>query len=293
MEIPKRVVRGGLTVAALGAFAEVLGCISQPNPADIPRTPTVTPAEKTITPILPTVTIVESAVSYPEIDLYYPQLRNYQEFGHGEFNTGYTSTKWFNFSRMNFDPDLATATFKFFEDLGRSQRLIGYPYGQQSIPFFLNERPRTERVLYLIPQETPPPNWPDIAYTASTTGQFTDGPYTTFVRIFNTDNDIPPSFVFTTAELSANKAFAVEACQSSLQVLSLTPDTAGLGQEIICNSWGPAFTLRQMRIGFRDYTTWAKDVLIRKDPFSPSYPLYVLNENEYDEIPVVGMAIHQ
>lgn len=235
--------------------------------------------------------ITEPVIKYPEIRAYYPSLEDYPLLSNGEFSTDRTHTKWFNFSRMNFDPALAQDTFKFFEDLAKSQKLISYPYRNQSVPFYLSPRPRTERVLFLIPQEALPPTWPDPAYTASTTGQFTNGPYVTFVRIPNTERDIPASKVFTTAEIAANKSFAVEACQSSLQVSSLDTEMANLGQEIVCNSLGAAFTLKQKGLAFASYNPWAKDVLIRKDPDSPSFPLYALNEADYADIPAVDFAI--
>lgn len=234
----------------------------------------------------------ELTIKYQEVKLYYPQIKDYPVFNHGEFTTGNTHTKWFNLTRADFNPQLATIVFKFFEDLGQGQKLINYSYDQRSVPFALDRKPRTERVVFLVPQTAPSPGWPDIAHNATTTGRFTDGPYVTFVRVLNTKKDLPPSQVFTSAELAANKAFAVEACQSSLRIFSLTPEVAHLvGQEIICNSWGIAFTLKQNGMPFEDYQTWAKDTQIRKDPNSPSFSVYVLNENEYAGIPTVGVVI--
>lgn len=226
-----------------------------------------------------------------EIALYYPELQDYPVLSRGEFNTGHTHTKWFNLSRMNFNPDLATNTFKFFEDLGNSQKLISYPYKKGTIPFSLDQRPRTERVIFFIPQNAPSPRWPDTAYGASTTGQFTNGPYVSFIRIPENGIGIPASMVFTTLELTANKAFAVEACQSSISISSLSSELAQKGQEIFCNSYGAAFTLKQTGFTFDKYYSWAKDVLVRRDPQSPSFPLYALSEQEYNQIPKIGQSI--
>lgn len=211
-----------------------------------------------------------------EIALYYPELQDYPVLSRGEFNTGHTHTKWFNLSRMNFNPDPATDTFKFFEDLGNSQKLI-----------------RTERVIFFIPQNAPSPRWPDTAYGASTTGQFTNGPYVTFVRIPENGIGIPASTVFTTLELAANKAFAVEACQSSISISSSSIELAQKGQKIFCNSYGAAFTLKQTGSTFDKYYSWAKDVLVRRDPQSPSFPLYTLSEQEYNQIPKIGQSIQK
>lgn len=266
----------GRLICITGAVLVMNGCSTE-KPLNL--------SHKISTPITKPVT------RYPEIGAYYPTLENYPLLSNGEFSTGWTHTKWFNFSRMNFNPTLARDTFKFFEDLAKSQKLISYPYRNQSIPFYLSPRLRTERVLFLIPQEAIPPAWPDAAYTATTTGQFTNGPYVTFVRIPNTEKDIPASKVFTTVEIAANKFFAVESCQSSLQVSSLDTKMANLGQEIVCNSLGAAFVLKQKGLNFASYNSWAKDVLIRKDPTSPSFPLYTLNEADYAEMPTVDTAI--
>lgn len=226
-----------------------------------------------------------------EIELYYPELQSFPVLSRGEFNTDHTHTKWFNLSRMNFNPDLATNTFKFFEDLVNSQKLIDYRSAKEIIPLSLDQRPRTERVIFFIPQNAPSPSWPDTAYGASTTGQFTNGPYVTFVRIPENGIGIPASMVFTTGELAANRAFAVEACQSSLSISSLSSELAQLGQEIFCNAYGAAFTLKQTGFTFDKYHSWAKDVLISKNSQSPSFPMYALSEQEYNQIPKIGQSI--
>lgn len=226
----------------------------------------------------------------PEISLYYPELEGYPIASQGEFTTSNTHTKWFNLSKTTFNPSIAQATLQSFEDLSKSQK-IAY-YGESKIPFAFNQRPRKERVIFLIPQDAPSPGWPDVTYSASTTGRFDNGPYITFVRIFQNKSGIPNSKVFTTPELSANKAFSTEICQSSSQIHSLSPEIAGLGQEIICNSYGAAFTLKQMSVSFDQYQAWAKEVLIRKDDKSPSFPLYVLSKQDYDQLPKAGLSIN-
>lgn len=226
----------------------------------------------------------------PEISLYYPELEGYPIASQGEFTTSNTHTKWFNLSKMIFNPNIAQAALQSFEDLSISQKITYY--GEREIPFVFNQRPRKERVIFLIPQDAPSPNWPDVAYRASTTEKFYNGPYITFVRIFQNESDIPESKVFTTPELSANKAFSTEICQSSLQIHSLNPEITGLGQEIICNSYGAAFTLKQMDVTFEQYQAWAKETLIRKDPQSLTFPLYVLSKQDYDLLPKTGLSIN-
>lgn len=261
-------------VGVLGIFASA--CAPQP-PLPAPpdrRNPTPTTAAK------PT--------QEPEITNYYPELKNYQVLSKGEFTTSRTRTKWFNLSAMDFDPQTAITTFTFFESLGKRQEPINYLFSNQNIPFWLDQRPKTERVIFLIPQDAPIPNWDYVFSRATTTDRFTNGPYVTFVRVPTTEKDLTPSLMFTTPALAVNKAFSIEACQSSLMISSLTTTVANLGQEIVCNSYGPAFTLKQTGLTFDKYQSWAKDVLISQDPQSPSYPLYVLSEQEYNQIPKVG-----
>lgn len=268
---------------AFALFSSAACAPQSPVPTIDRRNTTSTAAKPTITPTTPT--------PEPEVTKYYPELKNYRVLSKGEFNTDRTHTKWFNLSRMSLNPDITLVTYKFFEELGKNQRIIRYPDANQGIPIGLNPKPRTERVLFFIPQDTPSPDWPNISYTATTTGRFTDGPYVTFVRVPESIKDLAPSTVFVTPETAANKSFTVEACQSSIQISSSTPEMANLGQEIICNSYGAAFALKQTGKTFDQYQPWAKDVLIRQDPKSPSYPLYILSEQEYNEIPKVGQPL--
>ncbi len=255
----------------MAATLALSGCGPEQNP-----TPTRTP-------------IVEPQVR-SEVDLYYPELRSLLLYSSGELHTQKT-TKWLNFTKRNFNPSIAQATFSFFEKLANTQRIIEYGIGDQSIPYLLNQRPRNQRVFFIIPENAPAPSWQDVAYEASTTGVFENGPYASMARVHNSKDSIPPSRAFTTVETSFNKTFSTEACQSSVQVSSVSPEAAALGQEIVCNSYGAAFTIKQIEVPYKYYRAWALDVKISRDPSSPSFPLYVLSEQEYGEIPLVDLVI--
>lgn len=226
-----------------------------------------------------------------EINQYYPDLKGEKLHSNGEFYTTRTNTKWFNFTGRNFDQNFAKATFEFFENLAKSQKILEYKWGGQSIPIAIAEKPRTQRVFFVIPEKAPIPTWPDAAKDASTTGVFENSPYISFGRVHDREEGLPPSLVFTTIETAFNQAFSVESCQSSILVSSLSTEMANLAQEIFCNSYGSAFTLKQMGTSYDKYSIWAKDVLIRKNPQSPSYPLYILSEQEYGEIPTIGLIL--
>ena len=192
----------------------------------------------------------------------------------------------------NFDPALASRSIDYFEKLAGKRDLLMYQFSGHSIPLLLGLKPRTNRVIFLIPPQAPTPDWQtDVSWTASTTGIFKNGPYVSFVRAYN-EQQISSSTVFTTIDKAANKALAVEICQSTIQVSSSTTEMANLGQEIFCNSWGAAFTLRQYGLTYDQYAQWAKTTLISANPQSPSYPLYVLTESDYQQIPNVGTIIN-
>lgn len=227
----------------------------------------------------------------PEITTYYPELKEYPILAKGEFTVGHIPTKWFNFSGMTFDPVEAAATFDFWERLGSSQRRLSYQFGGQIIPFFLSEEPKKDRILFFIPQNAPPPNWSGRNNTASTTGLFDNGPLLTFIRIPDSGKDITPDKVFTTAESVANQRFLVEVCQSTVYVRSLSIPLANLGQEIICNSYAIAFSLRQRHVPFTNYQALAKEITISKDPQSLPFTLYMLSEQEYSQIPTINQSL--
>lgn len=246
--------------------------------------------EKHEKPFTPT-PIVQSAERYPEIGLYYPSLTNFAVRETGQTNTERSSTKWLNLSSANFDSSIASKAIDYFENLARSRKDFIYQFSGQSIPLVPDVKPRTNRVIFLISQQAPNPDWPDAAYTAATTGFFKDSPYVSFVRVYDVQQDIPQSKVFTTTEKEANKALAVELCQSIISLRSITTEMANLGQEIFCNSWGAAFTLRQYGLNYNQYTQWATAISISPNPKSPSYPLYVLTKSDYEQIPNIGPII--
>lgn len=265
-------VGGGLMAVA------IIGCTTLNQAVE---TPTIEP-----TPI------VQPTEKYPEIGLYYPSLTTFKILETGQVNTERGSTKWLNLSSANFDPALASRVIDYFEKLAGKRDILIYRFSGHSMPLLLDLKPRTNRVIFLIPPQAPTPDWqPDVSWTASTTGIFKSGPYVSVVRVYNKQQDIPQSKVFTTIDKAANKALAVEICQSTIQVSSSTTEMANLGQELFCNSWGAAFTLKQYGLTYDQYNRWARDTKISANPQSPSYPLYVVTESDYQQIPKIGEII--
>lgn len=235
--------------------------------------------------------IIQPVERYPEIRLYYPALTGLTVWETSQLNTERSLTKYFNLSSAHFDPAAARETIEYFEKLAASEKSLLYQFRGEFGPFSLGLKPRTQRVIFLVPERVPTPPWPNVASTAATTGIFEGGPYVSFVRIYNRQEDLPASRVFTTIEKAANKALVVEICQSSIQVSSLTAEVANLGQEIVCNSWGAAFALKQDGFAYSQYTKWARTTSIRANPQSSSYPLYVVTEPDYRQIPKIGAII--
>lgn len=230
-----------------------------------------------------------------EVAKYYPELTGLPVKKEGTVQTALTYTKWFNLANVEINPEQMKTTFSYFEELAKKQWLISYSLNGQDLPFILLPRPQTQRVIFFDPEKAANPNWQGILphTDAATTGKF-DNNIVTFVRVFDSDKNIPPSLAFTDREKAANKVFFIEACQSSFAVRSVSPDVATLGQEIIANSLGTAFAIRQMNIPYGNYARWAKDVVISSDlsdPRNPLLPLYVMRQQDFESMPTIGQVI--
>lgn len=85
-----------------------------------------------------------------------------------------------------------------------------------------------------------------------------------------------------------NKAFHVEACQSTLYI-DAPPQEQNVIQEIVANSVGQAGALRQQGVSYDEYTKWvtgAHQVIDGADSY-----LIKLDESVYNAIPTVGSVI--
>lgn len=225
----------------------------------------------------------------PEVDSYYPELRDFPLYASGEFRTQ-KITKWLNFTQRNFDPAVAQATFNFFEKVATTKGEVEYKIPGQSFSFFPGLRPQSQRVFFIIPENAPVPGWDYEGYYEALTRPF-DQSLVSMARLHSSVSTLRPSRTFTTIETAFALSFNTEACQSSVDIGSLSAETALLGQEVFCNSYGAAFTTRQYGINYQDYFNWAASVQIRKNPSSPYFPLYILPTQEYNQIPVVGSLI--
>lgn len=228
-----------------------------------------------------------------EVKEFYPELEGYKLRNRGKIKTPFSQSEYLNFTSANFNPEIAEEIITYFESIARKNWLIQYHLNNNSTPFLLQNKPGNQRLIFIVPESAPAPKWRDLSRvgTATTTGMLERRPHITFVRAVDTEDNLPPSLVFNTPVAASSKAFSVEACQSSISVSSINPDIANFGQEIICNSLGEAFSLKQQEFPYERYKNWAQEVLIRKNPNSSSYPLYVLREEEYSQIPTIGHAI--
>lgn len=228
--------------------------------------------------------------SHPEIGQYYPALGLEKLKEAGEIKTARTTTKWFNFSDMNFDAKVAEQTFQFFEDLAKKQPFLEYRLGNQLIPVSLGEGSRTQRLMFIIPDKVADPPWPGVGNDGSTTGYF-EGIYAIFLRFHDSNATIRPSATFNTNTLAFGRIFATEAFQTSVNVASLSTQVAHEMREVIANSYGVSFTTKQLGTPYNIYARWATDVKFRLDQNSPEYAAYVLSAQEYTDIPVVGLPV--
>lgn len=229
--------------------------------------------------------------SEAKIKAYYPELKDYHVKEQGQTKTPFgTTTSYYNLSDLRINPPVMEINLTYFENLAQKGWLINYKIDNNLIPFQLDTKPRNERVIFIVPEDAPSPNWAGIGINtnAATTGKFINKPSISFIRIFNSSENLPPGSAFNNPIKDANRSFSIEACQSSIQVLSVTPEIAHLGQEIMCNSLGAAFALRQQEVPYSIYEKWAEKTGIRQSPSSPIFPLYVMTEDQYGEIPILG-----
>lgn len=232
-------------------------------------------------------------IEYADALRYYPELKNYQLIEKGSFTTkNNKKTNWFNLSQANFNPQIAKRIYEIFEQLADTQLQVSSLTRGQKDAFVAKPRQKTERILFLVPEGAPAPTWSgeappgSAAHLAATTGLLTQEPYTiTFVRIFESAKNLPPSSVFTNIESNTNLAFNVEVCQSAIHMQPVDPTRSPnvLVQEFTCNSLGAAFTLKQMGINYGEYQAWARRVT--------SMPVMLLSEEQYNGIQLVGLAI--
>lgn len=146
-----------------------------------------------------------------------------------------------------------------------------------------------DRVVFIVPPNSPRPNWPlaktsDPNSLASTNGFANDGVNATFIRM---SKPITDKGLTTSINSDPNDSFYVEACQSSTQVGVVTDkDPDLLPQEIGCNSWRMAVTLRQRSFSYNRYVEYTSTLLFQTT--ESLYPLLLLSPQQYNEIPKVG-----
>lgn len=183
----------------------------------------------------------------------------------------------------------------YFEDLIKQKRYFDYPSDIPSpYPLIIDSRPKTGQIVYLIPWNTPYPTWQDSKNgpsNAETNHTFSFGTELSFVKIPNSSSDIPPSQVFKTTESVANAFFVTEICQAALDVTSTIPIFTEEGNEIICNSMGRTYVVRQLGMSYENYAAWAKTVKFRKNETSPLFPMLILSKQDYENIPLGDLPL--
>jgi|GEM_PF-3679698 len=272
---------GMATLELSGILALFLSDKTRINSNDIPTpTPVSKPPERLkIEPTFPIKEISEKNLTAKET---------------GSFIQSDIATTWANLTDNHFIEKKAKDVFLYFETL--SERLKELPYIINNITFttFKLEKTKANSRLFLIlPEEVSMPKYQnDPNYeTPALTYTLEDGKkHLSYIRINNSTQNLPESAAYKNEIEDANLKFFIESCQSSLKVKGENEGENVFGQEIVCNSLGIAFLLKQSGISYKDYEKWASDVTIGPTP-KEQYPLMVIPKEEFENIPRLDFVI--
>ncbi len=242
------------------------------------------PEKRSLPP--PTPAVVSPVATFPEVSEYYPALRNFTLRGEGVIDTDITSTKWFNYSPRDFNASAAQKTLKYYEELARKNMTLTINYFGTNLEFSLVPRAKTKRALFIVPENAPTPEWAGQFKTATKLyfqDPYEDIPELTVIRTSN-QGKAEVNSRFRSASALNSLGFFVEACQSTLQAEYEIPQLNQHGQEITCNSFGMANSLKEQQASYNDYTTWAKNATLTS-PTGVKLNLYILSESQYSQMP--------
>jgi len=271
---------GMATLELSGLLALFLSDRSKVNPTDTVVKPTDSPPKKLmIEPTFPLKEIAEKNLAVKES---------------GSFFTNDIVTTWTNLTDSHFIEKSAKDIFLYFEKL--QSRMAKIPYVINEITytnFSITKTKASDRLFLILPEEVTMPKYqndqnfetPSLTYTL-------DGgkKHISYIRINSSRKTLPKSATYDNETEDANLKFLIEACQSSIKVTGDSEGLDTLGQEIVCNSLAIAVFIKQKGMSFSDYTNWASDVTIGPTP-KEQYPLMVIPEEEYNNIPEIENAI--
>lgn len=217
----------------------------------------------------------------------YPEFKDYRLKGGGEFSTQSSTTRWFNFSRASFNEKRAKEIIEYFEKLGQKGGQIQYLTSEDLQQVHFSQHPATERTIFILEEDMPKPSGADQTRPAGTL--FDGKDFIEFYLEISQKDGF--DFSFGSIEPIINAFFNVEACNSSIRLVTSENDFDLVGQEVVCSSFGLALTLKQLGFSFREYLNWVSTHSMRINHDGPIYNFWSLNAREYQEIPKTGFAL--
>lgn len=218
------------------------------------------------------------------VSYYYPELRGRIPLQIGTFETNRgTRIHWLNYTNSIFDEEPIKKTFSYFQDNIehiKKEEVIKDFYKSVTI----SSRPSTgEKVLFIVPKNTPIISaGPAVGKTEAATLIRGQEAIMSFVRYEPSPKD---PYVPELDDLGFFLPVAVEACQQGVMVSTIR-ELEDYFQEVLCNSWGVAFAIKQTTFSYDTYVSTKQ----KFGRFPNTQPL-IISEEFYNQIPIVGRVL--
>ncbi len=226
-----------------------------------------------------------------DLNTYYPELTGKKIKDSGKFTTTYSNVRWYNFTELRFNQQSVQAAYDYFDLFVKDPKFIDYG----GVEFGSTKHRQNDKILFIVPQDTPSPKWPDVddqSIAVTQTG-FPNG-IPSYIKITDIPAQLPHSTNVDELTINSNISIFTEACQASLQMLptnkQVNNDLIQVAQELLCNSVSRAFTLKQLGYSYEEYLQWANEATVGPSAEN-AIPVSILNQQQYGQIPTKGFPI--
>lgn len=230
------------------------------------------------------------------IDFFYSEAENIPILQQGSVETDESTFSWYNYTENKLDDDKFKSLVSYFERL--SARNIKFSYDNTyddspAIDFTVQPNKVENHVLFIVPPEAPYSSWMPLSTGTNVIFQEDKPPITvTFIRLKSDLQNRPPHFGNEVAAL--NQSLVTETFNALCEVETLDSTFSIIGQEIISNSIGTLFTLKQTE--FPKGTPYPKvQELLQNTNYHYFYndkPIGILNNSAvYNSLPVTEHSI--
>lgn len=245
---------------------------------------------------------------FPEVQQYYPEISGLTTTEDFQFKTDVfqTTVQVINFDKSTVNRSGLKAAYNFFETLASAGFASEYTVHDTTLYLEFIHSPYARRNVFVVPADVPNPSWAGSTEGSyhgkiGTTSNQLGDPILTLIRIAgeSAGNIVAPNSPFSESRSFLNMVAAVESCHFSIETQTnyrtdaiLPPDIGERMQEIVCNSLGRAFSMRQDGYSFDSY----RDYILRTEfPLTEdyAYPWIKLPEELYNRIPQTGNIINR